>query len=150
MDRALPMAVHDSQQKAHRAAAERHEKEDHLTGHQRSKQGIYEKMPAAQVVCVEAPAYFETPSLAPVAQETIRDLVHELRQPLSSIEAIAYFLEMTLPADQIQARQYMHRLQQLVDQAASILDRTGSLVRKQPVSPRAVLERINAELAISR
>jgi nitrogen-specific signal transduction histidine kinase len=93
----------------------------------------------------EHPAAEETANSA----STIRDLVHELRQPLSSIEAIAYFLEMTLPADQIQARQYMHRLQQLVDQAASILDRMGSLVRKQPVSPRAVLERINAELVWS-
>lgn len=44
-----------------------------------------------------------------------------MRQPLSSIEAIAYYLEMTLPAEQLQARQYMRRLQQLVDEANTIL-----------------------------
>jgi phosphoglycerate-specific signal transduction histidine kinase len=130
--------MHESHQ-THRGAAECHEKEDRLTGHQRSQQGVSKEMSAAQAVRVQEPAYFETPSLAPIAPETIRDLVHELRQPFSSIEAIAYFLEMTLPADQIQARQYMRRLQQLVDQAESILDRTGSIVRKQPASPSAGL-----------
>ena len=114
-------------------------KDYRLTEHQRSKHGVSKKMYAAQAVRVQEPAYFETSSLAPVARETIRDLLHELRQPFSSIEAIAYFLEMTFPADQIQARQYMHRLQQLVDQAASIMDRTGSIVRKQPISPSAGL-----------
>jgi len=78
-------------------------------------------------------AYVEASSLPPIAQETIRDLVHELRQPLSSIEAIAYCLEMTLPADQIQALPYLHRLQQLVVQAGSILDRTASMVHKLSV-----------------
>jgi nitrogen-specific signal transduction histidine kinase len=95
-------------------------------------------MSAATVVLVETPAYFqapnETPSLEPAAQAAIGDLIHELRQPLSSIEAIAYFLEMTLPADQFQAHHYMRRLQQLVDEAESILERTVSTVRKPPAS----------------
>jgi signal transduction histidine kinase len=55
----------------------------------------------------------------------IRDVIHDLRQPLSSIEAIAYYLEMTLPAEQGEARQYMRRLQDLVDQANSVLQRAA-------------------------
>lgn len=62
---------------------------------------------------------------------TISDLVHDLRQPLSSIEAIAYYLEMTLPAEQVEARVYMRRLQELVDQASSAIDKAGSRVRKR-------------------
>jgi signal transduction histidine kinase len=56
-----------------------------------------------------------------IVPEVIQDLVHELRQPLSSIEAIAYYLEMVLPAEQNQAREYMRRLQQLVDQSNALL-----------------------------
>jgi len=53
-----------------------------------------------------------------------------LRQPLSSIEAIAYYVEMTLPPELLQARQYMHRLQELVAQADSVLGGAASAVRK--------------------
>jgi signal transduction histidine kinase len=57
-------------------------------------------------------------------EERLRDLVHDLRQPLSSIEAIAYYLEMTLPAGQFQARQYMSQLQRLVADTNAILERS--------------------------
>jgi len=63
---------------------------------------------------------------AAVSEETVRELIHELRQPLSSIEAIAYYLEMTLPPGQSQARHYMHRLQQLVVQSNEILRQAAS------------------------
>jgi len=87
-------------------------------------------MSAAQAVLVETPSFLEAETSAPVVEETVRELIHDLRQPLSSIEAIAYYLEMTLPADQWQARQYMRRLQQLVDQTNSVLDRTASDFKK--------------------
>jgi nitrogen-specific signal transduction histidine kinase len=64
------------------------------------------------------------------AEETVRDLVHELRQPLSSIEAIAYYLEMTLPPEQFLARQYMRRIQMLVDEASLALNAAVSPIRK--------------------
>ena len=60
----------------------------------------------------------------------MRELVHELCQPLSSIEAIAYYLEMTLPAEQSRERQYMRRIQQLVDQASVALNSAASPMRK--------------------
>lgn len=57
-------------------------------------------------------------------------LLHELRQPLSSMEAIAYYMEMTLPVEQLQARQYMRRLQLLVEQANAIIDQNLATARK--------------------
>ncbi len=45
---------------------------------------------------------------------------------------------MTLPAEQLQARHYMRRLQQLVDNAELILERTVSTVRKPPASAASV------------
>jgi hypothetical protein len=53
-----------------------------------------------------------------------------LRQPLSSIEAIAYYLEMTLPAGQFEARKYMSQLQRLVADTNSILERSVSATRR--------------------
>jgi len=63
--------------------------------------------------------------------ELVRDLIHELRQPLSSIEAIAYYLEMTLPPEQVQARLYMRRLQELVDQTSAALEDAAAEIRRE-------------------
>ena len=82
-------------------------------------------MSAAAAVLIESPAYLEAVP-APARAVDVRDFIHDLRQPLSSIEAIAYYLEMTLPAEQPEARQYMRRLQQLVDQANTILQRAAN------------------------
>jgi signal transduction histidine kinase len=87
-------------------------------------------MSAAVAVLSENSHLLETslPSTSP--DERLRELVHELRQPLSSIEAIAYYLEMTLPAGQVQARLHMTQLQRLVEEANSILERSAGTVRK--------------------
>ena len=90
----------------------------------------------APAILVESPVYLETPTPGPAATEAIRELVHELRQPLSSIEAIAYYIEMTLPPDQLQTRQQLRRIQELVEQAASALEEAASTVRA--VSPPSV------------
>jgi signal transduction histidine kinase len=83
---------------------------------------------SAAAVLIESPTYLEDTS-APARDEAVRDFIHDLRQPLSSIEAIAYYLEMTLPAEQLQARQYMRQLQQLVEDANSILQQAAVDVR---------------------
>ena len=75
---------------------------------------------SAAAVLIKTPTFLEA-SPAPVPDMLVRDVIHDLRQPLSSIEAIAYYLEMTLPPEQLEARQYMRKLQQLVDEANSIL-----------------------------
>jgi signal transduction histidine kinase len=84
---------------------------------------------SATAVVIESPSFLEA-TAGPAPEEAVRDFIHDLRQPLSSIEAIAYYLEMTLPAEQQQARHYMRRLQQLVYEANSILQHAGSDVRK--------------------
>lgn len=63
-------------------------------------------------------------------EDRLHDLVHDLRQPLSSIEAIAYYLEMTLPPGQCEACQYMSQLQSLVAEAHAILERSLDGTRK--------------------
>ena len=96
-------------------------------------------MSAPHAVLIDRSAYLasQTSTTAP-SEETIRELVHDLRQPLSSIEAIAYYLEMTLPAEQHQARQYMRRLQQLVDETSVILDHAASDCKKPPQMSRSL------------
>ncbi len=85
---------------------------------------------AAQALLIDSPQYLEAHAEPLPAEETLQVMAHELRQPLSSIEAIAYYLEMTLPAEQSQARQYMRKLQQLVDEASAVLDSAVPPVRK--------------------
>jgi signal transduction histidine kinase len=87
-------------------------------------------MSAAVALLTETPCYLEASVVMASPEERLRDLVHELRQPLSSIEAIAYFLEMTLPAGQLQAREYMSQLQRLVEETNTILERSVGTTRK--------------------
>jgi signal transduction histidine kinase len=83
-------------------------------------------MAAAQAVRIESPIFLQDENSVHSPEDAVRDLVHELRQPLSSIEAIAYYLEMTLPADQFLARHYVRRIQQLVEETTSSLGKTAS------------------------
>lgn len=87
-------------------------------------------MSAAAVVLAETPRYVEAPVVIVSPEERLRELVHDLRQPLSSIEAIAYYLEMTLPAEQLEARHHLTQVQRLVADANTILERTVGTARK--------------------
>jgi signal transduction histidine kinase len=87
-------------------------------------------MSAAAVVLAETPRYVESPVVIASPEERLREVIHDLRQPLSSIEAIAYYLEMTLPAEQSEARYQMSRLQRLVADASAILDVAAPSRRK--------------------
>ena len=100
------------------------------------RKGMSITMSAAAVVLAETPGYNEAPLNRDVPvviaspEERLRNLVHELRQPLSSIEAIAYYLEMTLPAGQFEARQYMSQIQRLVADTSTILEGSVSTICK--------------------
>jgi nitrogen-specific signal transduction histidine kinase len=83
-------------------------------------------MSAAQAVLVKPAPYLETMTSVSHSQQLVRELIHDLRQPLSSIEAIAYYLEMTLPPELTEARLYMRRLQELVDQTSSVLEEAAA------------------------
>jgi signal transduction histidine kinase len=87
-------------------------------------------MSAAAAVLAETLRYLEASVAIASPEERLHDLVHELRQPLSSIEAIAYYLEMTLPAEQLEARHQMSQLQRLVADASTILERSVGTTRK--------------------
>jgi signal transduction histidine kinase len=87
------------------------------------------------MILAETPSYMEASAAIASPEERLQLLVHDLRQPLSSIEAIAYYLEMTLPAGQFEARQYMSQLQRLVAETSAILER--SVGDKRPGYARA-------------
>lgn len=65
----------------------------------------------------------ETRALGSTDDEIVIDLVHDLRQPLGSIEVIAYYLEMRLTPEQTDLREYALKLQDLVEEANRILSR---------------------------
>ena len=54
-------------------------------------------------------------------ESTLSSLAHDLRQPLSTIESIAYYLGIVLPPHEEKARQQVAKLQQLVQQSSAIL-----------------------------
>jgi signal transduction histidine kinase len=53
--------------------------------------------------------------------QVVRHLVHEIRQPLSTIESIAFYLEMVLPRAEGKARRQLSKLQQEVEQINWVL-----------------------------
>ena len=53
------------------------------------------------------------------------DLLHDLRQPLSAIDSLAYFLEITSPDESV--REHLQRIQAMVARAHGILDRSSNL-----------------------
>jgi len=76
------------------------------------------------------------------ADEILGTLAHELRQPLSNIEAIAYYLSMILPPGDENIQTHLARIRELVEQSNSILSTALGLApapaaAPQPVAPRA-------------
>ncbi len=78
----------------------------------------------------------ETQSL-PVAV-VLETVAHELRQPLSAIESIAYYLSLVLPRDRGPAREQAARLQRLVEQSNWILTCALQLADASPLAPQMV------------
>ncbi len=62
--------------------------------------------------------------------EIMRVLAHELRQPLSTIESIAYYLTLILPEDE-KIREQLDRIQQLVEQSNWML--TSGQLLSEPI-----------------
>ena len=68
--------------------------------------------------------------------DTVRLLSHELRQPLSAIESIAYYLQLVLPHDDSQVRQQLDKLPSLVEQIDWILNDALHFFRILPSDPQ--------------
>jgi signal transduction histidine kinase len=83
---------------------------------------------------------------AAASAEIMRVLAHELRQPLSTIESIAYYLTLILPQDE-KVREQLDRIQQLVEQSNWMLTSSQLLsdaipASSGPVSLGALLENL--------
>ncbi|MBM3764626.1 MAG: HAMP domain-containing histidine kinase [Acidobacteria bacterium] len=65
---------------------------------------------------IAQPTEFKSDTLNLPASDVIQHLVHELRQPLSALESIAYYLRLTA-SDSTPAGHQVDRLQQMVDNA---------------------------------
>jgi signal transduction histidine kinase len=79
--------------------------------------------------------------------DVMRLLAHELRQPLSTIESIAYYLTLILPEDQ-KVREQLDRIQQLVQQSNWMLTSGQFLsdpltVTREPVPLRELIDHLD-------
>lgn len=79
----------------------------------------------------------ETRGTSVQAGDVVRHLTHELRQPLSAIESIAYYLGMVLPEENKLTPQ-LGRLRHLVDQMNWSLTDAVHLLQAAPVSPQVL------------
>jgi nitrogen-specific signal transduction histidine kinase len=71
--------------------------------------------------------------------EILSRLAHELRQPLSNIEAVAYYLSMILPPGDKNIQAQLARIRELVEQSSLILSAALSLAPPPPAAePRPV------------
>jgi nitrogen-specific signal transduction histidine kinase len=75
-------------------------------------------------------------------EEVLGSLAHELRQPLSTIEAIAYYLSMIVPPEDAKIQPQLARIRELVEQSNLILTSALGLgpapaAASQPVAPAA-------------
>ena len=96
-------------------------------------------------------AALETQALSPAVD--LQTIAHELRQPLSAIESIAYYLSLALPRDSRPARKQARRLQLLVEQSNWILTCALQLADETPLAPRPlnleelIIQTVNARRA---
>ncbi len=84
-----------------------------------------------------APAFAETRGEQQDSYEAtgvVRHLAHEIRQPLSTIESIAYYLEIILPHQDQKLRQQVEKLQQAVQQSNWILSDAVHFLQASPPS----------------
>lgn len=57
------------------------------------------------------------PTPAVASADVLRTMAHELRQPLSTIESIAYYLTLVVPKEDEKVQQQLDRIQRLVEQS---------------------------------
>ncbi len=72
------------------------------------------------------------------ATALVRQMAHDLRQPLSTIEAIAYYLDMILPHADGKARYQLRKLQQMVNEANAVLNDAVHFCQAAPPQPELV------------
>jgi signal transduction histidine kinase len=70
--------------------------------------------------------------------KSLQDIAHELRQPLSAIESIAYYLSLVLPHEDPKLQGQINRLQQLVEQSDWILANGVHLAESIVTAPELI------------
>lgn len=107
-------------------------------------------MSAAVSSAVEIPSLPGLTASSP-GEAIVGDLIHELRQPLSAMESIAYYLTMVVPQHDARIRRQAERLEQLVHQTAGILADALHLAQAQPPRPQIIdLHELILEAAAER
>jgi signal transduction histidine kinase len=76
----------------------------------------------------------ETDTRAGDAAAIVGQIAHELRQPLSAMEAIVYYLHLTV-ADDPRTRAQIDKLRQLIEQSGSILSDAVHYLQAAPARP---------------
>ena len=72
------------------------------------------------------------------ADDLLGTLAHDLRQPLSNIETIAYYLSMILPPDDAKLQDQVSRIRELVEQSNLILSAALCPARAPATAPQSV------------
>ncbi|MFN7918566.1 MAG: HAMP domain-containing sensor histidine kinase [Bryobacteraceae bacterium] len=81
--------------------------------------------------------------------ELLRNLSHELRQPLSAIESIAFYLQMAIPGSPAKSHQHLARIPELVDSMNGVLsDVVHYMGLIPPQVQHADLQVLVAEVAV--
>lgn len=89
----------------------------------------------------------QSPSLAVL----LATLAHELRQPLSAIDSIAYYLNLVLPQDGGTGRAHAAQLQELVEQSNWILSCALQLADPSPLTTELLdLEKLITRIVTAR
>ncbi len=68
----------------------------------------------------------------------LRQIAHQLRQPLSAIEAIAYYLAISLPPGESKALEQVERMQRLVEDTGLILSDAVYYLGASPPRPERI------------
>lgn len=75
----------------------------------------------------------------PDAAKVIRHLAHELRQPLSTLDSLAFYLDIVLPESDERCREQVEKIQALVRQANEIIDDAVYFTQASTPNPSVVV-----------
>ncbi|HSB15336.1 MAG TPA: HAMP domain-containing sensor histidine kinase [Bryobacteraceae bacterium] len=95
-------------------------------------------MPASSDLPAARAAAAPRANAQPDATALVQNLAHELRQPMSTIESIAYYLSIVLPRENPRLSGQLQRLQEQIQQINSILDDTVYYLGAVPRYPRPI------------
>ena len=93
-----------------------------------------------------------TESASDYSEENVmRTIAHEIRQPLGTIESIAYYLSMVLPEADGKHREQLTRIQQLVEQSNWILSNGLDFLDARSAAPETIdLEELITQVISAR